>query len=243
MSPVRPDDLRAKIADLGVRMMCAASNASVSLRASSTFSCDIARAVSRYRWVTFSQFAATLESLLVTTLSIPLPQGPTGASAASLPWPKTPCLGQKRNAPHLAGRLGVQGGEIYVCMCVVLGGRPDALGACGDAEPRRCGQRHLGGANADQKDSLGPLACGDPDRKAGDHGHGRQHVVDSRVGRDRDRSPGARRLHARVPGAAPRLRSRATAAASPNPSSSGAAMIAGAATSLDRGVGAIRDGS
>jgi hypothetical protein len=34
----------------------------------------IARAVSRYRRVTFSQFAATFDLPLVTTLSVPLPQ-------------------------------------------------------------------------------------------------------------------------------------------------------------------------
>ena len=126
-------------------------------------------------------------------------------------------------------------------MCV-YGRAAGRLGACGDAEPRRCGQRHLGGANADQKDSLGPLACGDPDRKAGDRGRRRQHVVDSRVGRDRDRSPGARCLHREPQEQRPDCEA-GDGSRLAEPEHERRCHDRRRGDQLDRGVGAIRDGS
>ena len=79
-----------------------------------------------------------------------------------------------------------------------MGGRSAFLGAKGDAEPRRCGQRHLSDANADQKDSCGPLAGGDADHQPCDRGQGREGVVEARMGGDRNRSPRPGRLHGKA---------------------------------------------
>jgi hypothetical protein len=70
-------------------------------------------------------------------------------------------------------------------MYVSMWGVSTPLGACPDAEPRRCGQRHKGGANADQEDSCGQLAR-EPDGEATDDREGCEHVVEARVGRERN---------------------------------------------------------
>ena len=125
----------------------------------------------------------------------------------------------KRNAPHIAGRLGYRE-ERYVFF--VCGRRPALSGPAGRREPRRSGQRASAAPMPTRKIAASHSPVTRPMRPAGDERGERERVVEAGVRGDRDGALPAPRAEGRGRAARRRARPRATVAAGPKPSRNGA---------------------